>query len=252
MKRKVNFTIIASALVISVFAFGSIYYINQKDLKNSLPDSTDSSESTLDNNDEKRVFNVNWQADLSVDLSNSSIITEAFDYISLVRIESIDGVSNYNSLTEKYVNPYTYGKATILRNIKGTISNNEITYRRLGGVMSFNDWLKGDPSPEKIMKVREESSLRNISTNDILVSSKVNGDIDIEVGKTYLVFLMHDDKINKENEYFIDGLQYGLREVQQSNISTYSVNNISDLKIKNNVTGEWENLSNVINLDISE
>ena len=63
---------------------------------------------------------------------------------------------------------------------------------------------------------------------------------------------MRDDKINKENEYFIDGLQYGLREVQQSNISTYSTNDISNLKVKNNVTGEWEKLSSVINLDISE
>ena len=243
MKKQLNLKTIVPILVISVFACGSMYYVSQQ---KSLSTSSEKSESVLNNKEttEKKVFNVNWKADLSVDLSSSSVITDAFDYISLVRIDSIDGVSNYNSLTGKYVNPYTYGKATILKNIKGNISNNQITYRRLGGVMSFDDWLKGDPSPEKIMKIREESDLKNISTNNIMVSSKVDGDIDIEVGKTYVVFLMRDDKINKENEYFIDGLQYGLREVQQSNIS--------NLKVKNNVTGEWEKLSSVINLDISE
>lgn len=47
---------------------------------------------------------------------------------------------------------------------------------------------------------------------------------------------------NVENEYVIHGYQYGLRELRQNINLTDDISGLSDLKVKNNMTGEWEDL----------
>lgn len=196
--------------------------------------------------DEKTILSFTPYLDLAYDLTDSKVLTDAFEYIALIKIDSIDGVDNYDTVINQYVLPYTYGKATVLKVLKGNINQKQINFRRLGGKISFEKWLEGDDAPEKIMKIKEEKGLKNVKNENIIVNTTMSDDIDIEKGKIYLAFLEYDPSLNKGNEYWIGGVQYGLREVQQSNISLSSNNNIGNLKVKDNTTGNWVNLKDVV------
>ena len=83
------------------------------------------------------------------------------------------------------------------------------------------------------------------------VSYSTSNNISIEVGKTYLMYLNY----NKDYErYGIVFLEQGLREIQDSSISEIRKNSSKELsigeehniRIKNNITGEYEILSDVI------
>lgn len=61
--------------------------------------------------------------------------------------------------------------------------------------------------------------------------------------KEYLMYLCYDEDYDRYN---IQYLFYGLREVENTvNDSILSMAN-NELRVKNNVTGEYENLSDVI------
>lgn len=110
----------------------------------------------------------------------------------------------------------------------------------------FEKWLEGEDTPEKIMKIKEEYGLKNIKNDNIIVNSTIANDIEVEKEKIYLAFLEYDTSLNKENEYWIGGVQYVLREVQQSNILLNTNDNIGNLMVKDNTTGNWMKLSEVL------
>lgn len=66
------------------------------------------------------------------------------------------------------------------------------------------------------------------------VSYKAVDDIDIEEGKTYLMYLEYDED---QEKYGILYYEYGLMEVD-----TNTINN-DVIKVKDNVNQEWENFS---------
>lgn len=193
------------------------------------------------------VLNVTSVFDLAYDISNSKVLANHSTYIALIKIDSIDGVTNINRKTGNPVSgPYSFGKATVIKNIKGNIPNKNIEFSRMGGEMPYDEWIKGDIDPAKIESVRKEAGLDKVSTKDIKVIYKVEGDIEIEENKTYLVYMNQDLQSNKENEYSIQGFQYGLREILVKD--GYNINGVENQKVKNNDTGKWEKLSSVVNL----
>lgn len=110
-----------------------------------------------------------------------------------------------------------------------------IDFSRLGGQISYDEWKKG----------LNERQLERLQDDDYTaVVNKYEDDIDIEKGKTYLVFLDHTFA-KEENEYAITGFAYGLREVKDADIQTRS----AEVMVKNNVTGKYEALSKVVVLD---
>ena len=56
------------------------------------------------------------------------------------------------------------------------------------------------------------------------------------------LFIKFKNSFNVENAYVIHGYQYGLRELRQNINLTDDISGLSDLKVKNNMTGEWEDL----------
>ena len=207
----------------------------------------------MNENLDKSVLNVSSHFDFIYDFSNNKTMSEISDYIALVRIESIDGVTNVSRKTNKpVITPYSYGQATVVSVLKGEISSSSIGFTRCGGQMPYDEWIKGDVDPDKLNATRAEAGLANVPTKDIIVNYKLKDDIELEIGKTYLVFMCRNEEFNLENEYIIQGFQYGLRELQQTNVSSYSVQNSTSLKVKNNMTGEWESLSDVVYLDETE
>lgn len=229
--KKILYVIIGILLLVSVIC---IYkFINSKNSFNN----DKFSDIVIDK--ENKVINVLTSPDMLYNLSEPSVIEGLSDYIALVKIDTIDGASNINKKTKEFVNTYTYGKLTILKMIKGNIDKEKVRYIRSGGEISYNDWIKGQLSSEKLQKMVENSG---IDTNNLKIVDKYEGDISIEIGKVYLAYMHNEPSFNEDNEYVIHGFQYGLREIK--------TDKTSNIKVKNNDTGKWENLSDIIDIDM--
>ena len=99
-------------------------------------DSNDTRKDIINNvnlDEENQVINVLLSADILYDLSDTKVMSDISDYIAIVKINSIDGASNINKKTNEYVSTYSYGKASILKMLKGNIDSKEIDYTRSGG-----------------------------------------------------------------------------------------------------------------------
>jgi len=83
--------------------------------------------------------------------------------------------------------------------------------------------------------------------SEIMIDSRFEEDIDLEVGKTYLVYMNLTEGFNKDISFFITGLQYGLREIQISN-TKISSDNLRNLRVKNNDNGQWENITETVHV----
>ena len=176
------------------------------------------------------------QADFKYNFSDSDVMYNMCDYIVLARVTSIDGGSNYNETTEKYVFPYTYGKLEIIETLKGSIDDENITYVRGGGIVPINQYIAG------MFPAQREKFISNMNGRTSgYVKEKFIDDIDIEVDKTYLVYLKDNNTV-KEDSYSIVGLAGGLREVSTDSIMDKS----TDILVFNNFTEEWENLSSIV------
>ena len=207
-------------------------------------DSNDTKKDIINNvnlDEENQVINVLLSADILYDLSDTKVMSDISDYIAIVKINSIDGASNINKKTNEYVSTYSYGKASILKMLKGNIDSKEINYTRSGGKMLYTDWVKGQASPDKVNNMMRTS--KNIDLNKLLVYDKYENDIDIEVGKIYLAYMYQEPSFNSANEYVIHGFQYGLREISGD---TKNYNDISKIKVKNNNTLKYEDLSSIV------
>lgn len=157
--------------------------------------------------------------------------------VALVRIDTIDGGRNYSPVFDQYVYPQTVGKMTVLDAYKGdVVSGQTLNYSRLGGIVSYDDYWNG-LNPEQRDKITYLNNGKKPSDKKY-VQKKFSEDIDIEVGKKYLVFLLPQDyKDGSGKEYFIDGAQHGLREAK---------GNGKDITVFNNDTKQWENINNLV------
>lgn len=159
--------------------------------------------------------------------------------VALVRIDTIDGGRNYSPVFGQYVYPQTVGKMTVLDVYKGdVVSGQTLNYSRLGGIVSYDDYWSG-LNPEQRDKITYLNNGKKPSDKKY-VQKKFSEDIDIEVGKKYLVFLLPQDyKDGSGKEYFIDGAQHGLREAK---------GNGKDITVFNNDTKQWDNINKIVKL----
>ena len=164
-------------------------------------------------------------------------LLELCDCVALITVESIEGASReYSSST------MTYGKVIVNNVILGDIKlGDEIEYLKPGGYITVAEYDKYEDGAEITeKKIGEETQYYN---------TLLNGDIEIEVGKTYLAYLRYD---NNEDKYEIIGLGNGLREINipKENVVTSKEYDIDELKILNNTTKEWESLKEYIENNI--
>lgn len=146
----------------------------------------------------------------------------------------------------------TFGKMLVNTVVSGNLNVEQVvTYEKPGGYVDLETWEKAQPnaSTEKRRYLREKAGLSMDLSNEY-INILIDSDVEIETGKTYLVYLTYDQSCNA---YEIIGLGNGLREVDipQENRSV-SVTNVSvnERKIKNNTTGEWENLNSYVENNI--
>ena len=107
-----------------------------------------SADTTASAEEETNVITVSSHADCLYNISDSDVLASVSEHIALIRINSIDGTSNLNKQTGEYVsNPYLYGKATVLKELKGSFGTQGIDFVREGGTLPYNEWIKGDCDP---------------------------------------------------------------------------------------------------------
>ncbi len=186
-------------------------------------------------NEEEIILQNYNEVDVAVDYSNIENLIEKSDIIAIVKVISKEG-SNYNEVKDQYVPIYTTGKLQlkeILLNKSQYLieDNNDIEYVRLGGEVTYSEYLKGLSIQEREKLERNVSEKVKMSTSQ-LAQKKVQDvyvdDIKIENEKEYIAFLRYSNDYKKFN---IIGFEYGLREYNSANNS-----------IKNNKNTTYESL----------
>ena len=155
----------------------------------------------------KEVMSIPNSAEIDGDPSDSNEIYSRVTDIAIVNIESIDGGDNINQNTSEYIYPFTYGNyASLYPEQQSKIDRN-----------------MKDDKPEYVEMMFED-------------------DIQIEAGKTYLVYLTSypQYKIDDLPVYNIGGWEGGLREIQGNPKAKTGV------KAYNNYTGQWDTLNEIL------
>ncbi|MEF9967791.1 hypothetical protein [Anaerorhabdus sp.] len=185
------------------------------------------------------------QADMSIDLRDPKVVAANSDSIVIATIQSIDGGDILNKVKGTYCHPYTYGTMIIESTIKGDLeSGTEVKYTRMGGIVSFNKYLSSLPTAKRD-KLLSQPQASNVQYVDYTFGD----DIEIEVGKTYLMYLIDpENSIVDPNAYRITMWQGGMREVRGNNVnSDLRSASLNEIQIYNNFTNEWENLDTILN-----
>lgn len=181
---------------------------------------------------------------------SSAILCLAYEYTPEKMYELATDIAIVKVISLDYMNPSqgTFGKILINNSLSGSLKEGEIvTYLEPGGYVNMEEWDKVQPeaSREKRRYLREQAGLStDYSQEWIYVTADI--DIEIEAGKTYLAYLAYNDELEC---YEIIGLENGLREVnipQEMESVSVTELNFNELKIKNNVTEEYENLNEYV------
>ncbi len=198
--------------------------------------------------DKNIVLTLTTDLDLAYDFSDNKIRKEHAKYAVLAKVKSIDGCTNYNKTQKEYTAVMTYGNIEVLSVLKGEIKDKTIPFIKLGGEISFEEYEKGLEDSQK-EKLDLTSKLTVTEKKTSYVSYYPNEDVKLEEGKIYLMYLNYNSDYDK---YVCEFLQYGTREVEPSTIqlkksinSETRVENLNNVKVKNNETGKFESLVDV-------
>ena len=176
--------------------------------------------------------------DYALNISDNKTRSENAEYIVVGKIKSIDGATNYNEKKNKYTAILTYGQIEIKSVLKGNIKKKEIPFIRLGGEITFDEYEKSLTDSQK-EKMKLLSAISDSEKATSYVSYAPNGDISIEEGKYYLMYMSYNADYDK---YIIMFFEYGLNEITNPE----KINDIDNLNIINNATKKTEPLSNYI------
>ncbi len=224
-------SVVAVAIVAGAVGVLALHTKNNNQDQNVTLDSANASYENKQN-----TFAISSMIESNFDASDSQAMFERSDYVAIVHVDSIDGVDNYAEVINQPARVFTYGKFTVIDTFKGSLNEGETkNFYRVGGTMPFDKYC------QHISEV-ECSKLEALNTDRNDVSYAVAGDIDIEQGKTYLAYLKKDEALRAVEGYTFQENQGGLREIQTA--GGYSAN--SNIKVLNNFTGEWENLSDIV------
>lgn len=173
------------------------------------------------------------------DISDNNVNYNESNYIIIGKVQTIDGGINYNPKEKVYTVPETIGKVKVERVLKGQLDEKVIPYIRYGGIITAAEYQLSLFPSEYSSKNHFLNTLTEEEKNHKYINERAMGDIDIEQGKTYLMYLIYAEDYER---YAISFVQYGLREVD---VTTLGSDN-KTIKVKNNDTGEWEMLDTII------
>lgn len=175
--------------------------------------------------------------DMREDISKKEIRRKLSDNIVIAKVSKINGARNVDPKTGEETLIMTEGELEILDVLKGDIKDKNIKFRRVGGRMNYAEYLKGSPIKREKLKNNPEMDIYSKEEKEkIMIEECANGDIKLEEGKTYLMYLRYDKEFNT---YFVDFYQYGTRELEpiqkntmQKALSNYKITNKVERKSK--------------------
>lgn len=253
MKRKFVLCVIIALMLILGWAIVKKYSLEEIEVAkeygvedNNIKESSESN----DINENDIIFNFINEASFKMDISDNSVIEENSDIIIIGNIASIDGTINYNPTTKRYTIPQTIGEINVHKVLKGSLDKEKISFIKAGGVISVDEYQKGLYDAEK-SKLRLDT-LSETEKKSKYVKESFADDIEIETDKEYLMYLTYSSNYDR---YAISFMQFGLREVkidetakQYDITKNNSFEETEDIKVKNNVTNEWEDLDSILSI----
>ena len=178
-------------------------------------------------------------------MTNNTFIAEDAEIIVIGTIKSLDGVVNYNPTKEDYVMTRTVGTIEVDKVIKVSLALTSASTG--GGIIPISEYEKGIPEEQAEKFGFNQMSEEEKETK--YISEQLEEDIEIEQGKTYLMYLKYYSDYGK---YSICYLQYGIREVKlddtisKNSISTLNTNEYKNIMVKNNKNGTYETLDSIL------
>ncbi len=189
--------------------------------------------------------------DLIMNIYDSTVRNEYCDSIIIGTVQSIDGAINYNPKENMYTATMTIGQIKVDKVIKGDIAQEVIPFVRLGGTISWAEYEKSLTEAQKA-KGGYCTSLTAEEKKQKYTTYIPNEDIVIEAGKTYVMYMQYTSDYGR---YEIGFLEAGLREVDTATLpkdktatkdKTLKDQDKQTIKVKNNKTGKYETLEDVL------
>ena len=171
-------------------------------------------------------------------LEHETLLSASTDVV-IATVCSIEGGSTYNESKQTTMTPYTYGTLSILKSVKGDLSSGQtIHFTRSGGIVPVDDYLRS-------LEPAQREAFASAAEKPAYIKQKVDGDIDIEVGKTYLIYLSDDEIYQaRSSSYAILGHQGGLRAIRNSeNLPVTPETSLSNLEAYQLTTDSWESFN---------
>ena len=247
MKKKwLILILIVAVIIISI----TIYFImNNSTTKNvqTMPDYihvSDLLEKASENTTE--TDKVPYEILVPYDYNDEDTLYEISDYIIIGEVESIE--KQYWDLDMK--NTVTLGTIKVKKSFKGDLKKGEeISFIRDGGLITMVEFensleernyyiLEGLSKEERIKKYGLDKYTEE-EKNSTYVFDGSAGDIPVQDGTTYLMYLNYNEELQK---YEIEYHQYGLREVDTSKF----IINYENAEVKNNNSGAYAKIKYVL------
>lgn len=216
---------------------------NRKNNSNNNEKTENVKEKENNNNAEKKV-NLISDLDIAVDYSKKDVRRKYQKEVIIGRVEDITGTENVDKKTGEETHIKTLGNISVLKVYNGNLKEGEkIAFSKVGGEMKFEEYIKGSSSARK--KLEDNAEYNNIKEEDrknLIISDRIKDDVVLEKGKTYLFYL---EKIEGSDRYNICFFGDGTREVRD-NSTLKSVKENNEILVKNNRTGKFEKIEDVI------
>lgn len=167
------------------------------------------------------------------------------DAIVLATIVSLDKAVTILPDGSKFQMGLTFGKMLVQSTYKGeTMDAKVINFSKQGGVITVAQFDEGSPveAVEKRQRLRKESG-NDIDLSMTYMNMTLDRDITLEEGKTYLLAIKYVEELDCYN---IIGMDIMSREVQLPQVQEVRSIDVSDVKVKNNETGSFESIDNVL------
>lgn len=223
MEKKHHTKLIIALLF--VFILSSCTNPSQPDSTNNPKIETINEEVITETKVEERNIVLELESAVDKMLPDDQEIKEAV-LVAVVKItEALPSQNSIENGAQTWV--YTPYVGQVLKVLEGEAVK-EIEIINPGGVMLVDDYVKNISESEK------DKILQNMTdTKDKWVKSTVEGNVELEVGKTYLFYLSHDNELMKPNEFGTLGNYYGSREIESFN------EDFSEVKIMDPDTKEF-------------
>ena len=149
--------------------------------------------------------------DFEENLTKKDVRNDHAKDIVIAKVSKINGATNVSKKGEGTIIA-TNGELEILDVLKGDIKDKKVKFSRAGGKMLYSEYLKGNKaSREKLKDNPEMDKYSKEEKNKMYIEEYKDGDIKLEEGKTYLIYMNFD---KEENSYLVDLFEYGARELE--------------------------------------